>query len=141
VQSCHWYAYELGLFDQVPFVVVSVCPCCPVPLIAGSDVFCGAADGDCTVGVVCVLVVAPELVVALGLVVGVEGVLKPGGLAPVRDRVPVTYAEIGQLRLLDPFFHLGGSAFRAVRAVWLLHVPDLRYRKLALPPTLCTAIQ
>jgi hypothetical protein len=38
----------VGLFVHDPSVVVSVCPCCAVPLIIGTDVFAGTAV---TVGV------------------------------------------------------------------------------------------
>ena len=42
-QRSHWYAYPVGLFDQVPLLVVSVWPCCAVPETAGSTVFDRAA--------------------------------------------------------------------------------------------------
>src|SRR6478736_3357377 len=42
---CHWYLNEVGLFDHVPFVAVSVWPSRAVlaPVIVGSAVFAGAA--------------------------------------------------------------------------------------------------
>jgi hypothetical protein len=41
--------YEVGEFDHEPFVVVSVLPCCAVPLTVGTAEFAGGtAGGDVT---------------------------------------------------------------------------------------------
>jgi len=42
-QRVQSYVYELGESLQVTFVVVSVWPCCVVPLTVGNDVLVGAA--------------------------------------------------------------------------------------------------
>jgi hypothetical protein len=44
-QSCHWYAYEVGLFDHVPVDAFSALPTCGVPAIPGAEVFTGAGVG------------------------------------------------------------------------------------------------
>src|SRR5690348_10431284 len=41
----------VGVFDQVPFDVVSVWPCCAVPVIAGAPVLTGASGSTTAVGV------------------------------------------------------------------------------------------
>src|SRR5438477_99997 len=43
LQSCHWYANEVGLPLHVPLEAVSVCPTVSVPLIVGGAVLTGAA--------------------------------------------------------------------------------------------------
>jgi hypothetical protein len=48
VQSCHRYAYDVGLFDHDPSLVTNVSPCCADPLITGADVLAGGAGTDTT---------------------------------------------------------------------------------------------
>jgi hypothetical protein len=44
-QSCHLYAYEVGLPVQLPLLVLSVWPCTAWPLTTGAAVTVGAAGG------------------------------------------------------------------------------------------------
>ena len=46
LQSCHWYAYELGLLVHDPLVVVSFWPCCVVPLMTGGALLDGGLGVD-----------------------------------------------------------------------------------------------
>src|SRR5581483_8094983 len=50
-QSCHWYAYELGLFDHEPVLALNVCPCRAMPLIAGGVTLTGGSVGTLLVWV------------------------------------------------------------------------------------------
>jgi hypothetical protein len=47
-QSCHLYAYEVGLPVHVPLLVVNLLPCCAVPPTAGSAVLDGGDGGPAT---------------------------------------------------------------------------------------------
>ena len=40
---CHWYANDVGVFDQLPSEAVCGDPALGVPLMVGGAVFCGAA--------------------------------------------------------------------------------------------------
>jgi hypothetical protein len=44
-QSCHWYAYEVGLPDHEPALAVSVLPSRGVPVIAGTAESTGGEAG------------------------------------------------------------------------------------------------
>jgi hypothetical protein len=45
-QSCHWYAYDIGVVPlHVPLLAVSMPPCTAVPETVGAAIF----EGDATV--------------------------------------------------------------------------------------------
>jgi hypothetical protein len=70
----HWYAYEVGLLDQVPLLVVSTEPTTPEePGIEGSIVLAGGGGGRTTIGLLVAGALLPPALMATTLHV----ILKP----------------------------------------------------------------
>jgi hypothetical protein len=83
-QSCHWYAYEVGLPVHEPALAASVLPSCGVPLIVGALVFRGGSVGSAGTLPVDEFVCVP---VVVGPAVGLAEVV--GELVLAVDPVPV----------------------------------------------------
>jgi hypothetical protein len=65
----------VGLFDQLPFVAVSVSPCPALPEITGSALFAGAGGSTTAVGIEVALADPPAL-----LAVTVTSIVLPTSL-------------------------------------------------------------
>jgi hypothetical protein len=124
-QSCHWYAYELGLSSHDPFEVVNVFPACAVPLITGAPVFTGGNVMRLvgTEAVVALAVLAAVVVVAVVVVVALPAAPLGGGV--LAEAAGLTAAVIHEVAEVTPPAVAAvtrTSSFRPTRALATLYV-------------------